>query len=149
VKKNLIIAAIGVFLAMLVAGCAVPLNEVKPAGPGGAGGAGSPAGSWALTSWSDASAVPNDPNSITLVIADGRVSGKSACNQYMGPVTIDGNGFTVGDLASTMMACLDDTLASAESTYLHLLAEVDGWSVDGGELVLSSGGTETLRYKAA
>ena len=143
-KKNLIVAAVGVLLALLVAGCAAPLNEVRPAGPGVA----SPGGSWVLTSWSDPSAVPTDPNSITLTIADGRVSGKSACNQYNGPVKIDGKGFSAGDMATTMMACFDD-LASAENTYLRLLADVDAWSIDGGELVLSTNGVETLRYKAA
>jgi len=144
VKKNLITAAIGVVLALLVAGCAAPLNEVKPTGPGGA----SPGGSWVLTSWNDPSAVPGEPNSITLTIADGRVSGKAACNQYSGPVKIDGKGFSAGDMATTLMACFDD-LAAAENTYLSLLAGVDSWSIDGGELVLSTNGVETLRYKAA
>ena len=142
-KKNLIIAAVGVFLALLVAGCAKPIEAAKPAEPGGAS---SPAGAWVLTSWQDSSQVPVDK--ITLYIADGQISGKSACNQYTGAATIDDSSFVAGPLAVTRMACLDDAQTAAENTYLRLIAELTTWSIDDGQLVLSAGATETLRFKA-
>ena len=137
--KKMIVAALGLLLTVLVAGC----TSANAAGP--VAGAGAPVGGWVLEAWNDPSAVPND--GITLQLADGLVSGKAACNNYSGPVMMDNGNFSVGNLAVTRMACLDAGLAAAEDTYLRLLGEVTGWFSDGTSLVLTTNGAETLRFK--
>jgi heat shock protein HslJ len=46
-----------------------------------------------------------------------------------------------------MMAC-EEAKTATESAFLPALEAADSWAVDGGELVLSSGGEETLRFSA-
>jgi heat shock protein HslJ len=59
---------------------------------------------------------------ITLTLEDGRIAGKSGCNQYGGPVEIDGNSIKVGTLMSTMMAC-EENIMRQELAYLAALGE--------------------------
>jgi hypothetical protein len=46
------------------------------------------------------------------------------------------------------MACEDDKSA-AEAVYLPALEAADSWAIEDGELVLSSGGEESLRFSGA
>ena len=46
------------------------------------------------------------------------------------------------------MACEEPKMA-VEAAYLPALEAADAWAIEGGELVLSSGGDETLRFSAA
>ena len=46
------------------------------------------------------------------------------------------------------MACPGPEM-KAEETYFSVYAEVDGWSIEDSELVLSADGDEVLRYAAA
>ena len=46
------------------------------------------------------------------------------------------------------MACPGPEMET-EETYLSAYAEVDGWSIEDNELVLSADGDELLRYAAA
>ena len=40
------------------------------------------------------------------------------------------------------------TWSTAENTYRSIFADVDGWAIEDGELILSSDGDEVLRYAA-
>ena len=51
-------------------------------------------------------------------------------------------------IASSAMACPRPE-KETEETYLSVYAEVDGWSIEDSELVLSADGDEVLRYAAA
>jgi len=102
-------------------------------------------GEWTLVSWSDPAALPDMP--ITLLVEDARVSGKSACNNYSGPLEATDSTFSVGLLATTMMLCSDD-LNTAETTYQALLTAVNGWQLNDGALSLTTDGIEHLRFTA-
>jgi heat shock protein HslJ len=98
---------------------------------------------WTLTSGVDTveDAVP------TLTLEDGNASGFAGCNQFTGGYEVDGDTISLGPLAATMMACPDDVTA-VETAYLPALEAADAWAIDGGELVLSADGEETLRFTA-
>jgi heat shock protein HslJ len=70
---------------------------------------------------------PVDPNRATLAFARGRqaskliVSGTSLCNRYSGPVRITGRTISVGRLAGTRRACLEDAANNQERLMLDLL----------------------------
>lgn len=66
-------------------------------------------GSWAIVS---VGGKPADAG--TLMIADGRVSGRAPCNGYRGTVDVDGDKIKFGPLAATRMMCagkMDDEAA--------------------------------------
>jgi heat shock protein HslJ len=98
---------------------------------------------WTLVSGVD---VPDDAVP-TLTLADDKAFGFGGCNRFTGGYELDGDALTLGPLAATMMACEEPKMA-AEQTYLPALEAVDAWAIEGGELVLSSGGEETLRFSA-
>ena len=141
--KRLPIAGLvaGVAAACLIAGVMILTGAARAEGDA-PDGATLTQGSWVLTSWSDSSDLPEAD--ITLNLEDGHIYGVSACNNYNGPVTIEGNSFQAGLMATTMMFCEDS--ADAETTYLALLASVTEWNMDGDSLVLSADGAEILRF---
>jgi len=104
--------------------------------------------SWRLSGWSLSSLDPND-FTITAAFADGKISGKSAVNTYGGPYTEGpGDAFSVGDLASTMMAGPEPDMR-AETAYLTLLAQARSYKLVGGGLTLfDENGNESLIFAA-
>jgi heat shock protein HslJ/uncharacterized lipoprotein YbaY len=54
---------------------------------------------------------------------DGRVSGRSSCNNYTAQYTLTGEGLTVSKAAGTMMAC-EPALMQQESLFLDVLQNV-------------------------
>jgi heat shock protein HslJ len=104
--------------------------------------------SWKLTGWSVSSQDPND-FTITAEFKDGRIGGTSAVNTYGGPYTTGDDGsFSVGDLASTMMAGPEADMR-AEAAYMTLLAAADAFRIDGETLTLLDDGGESLVFTAA
>ncbi len=102
--------------------------------------------SWRLTAWSVSAQDPGDLT-ITAAFADGRISGSSAVNQYGGPYSAGQDGsFSVGELASTMMAGPEPQMR-AESTYIALLGAAAGYEVTADSLTLfDAGGNESLVF---
>jgi putative lipoprotein len=102
------------------------------------------------TEWTLASGVDDVPDDAlpTLMLDDGTASGAGGCNNYTGPYEVDGDSLSIGPIAGTMMAC-EEPKMTVETTYLQALEAADAWSIDGGELVLSSGGDETLRFSSS
>jgi len=102
--------------------------------------------SWRLSGWSLSSLDPAD-FTITAEFADGKISGKSAVNNYMGSYTQGpGDAFSVGDVAGTMMAGPEPEMR-AESAYLKLLAEAKSYALkDGGLTLFDEGGNESLIF---
>ena len=120
----------------------------------GCGGSGSDTPSldgtaWRLTEWTLSSLDPSD-FTITAAFANGKISGKSGVNTYGGPYTEGpGDAFSVGDLASTMMAGPEPAMR-AEQAYLKLLADAKSYKVANGGLTLfDANGHESLIFAAA
>lgn len=79
---------------------------------------------------------------------DGTVSGNASCNQYTGPVTIDGSELTFGPLAMTRMMCTDPAVAEQETVFALALESVESYTVDAeGRLVLE--GEAPLTFEVA
>lgn len=85
-----------------------------------------------------------DSHQVTIVHADGEISGTAACNGYFGALT-DGellfDGFGVTEMACDPQAAMD-----LESTYLQALSTIDTAGRDGDDLVLRGDGVE-LRFQ--
>jgi heat shock protein HslJ len=69
----------------------------------------------------------------TLVTAefgtDGRVAGSGGCNRFSGGYTLEGDGLTIGPVASTRMACSEpEGIDQQERAYFAALARVSSWS---------------------
>jgi heat shock protein HslJ len=73
---------------------------------------------------------------ITLAFMDGRIGGKSGCNQYGGEVQIDGSQIKVGVMMSTMMAC-EENIMSQEQAYLAALGSAASIEISDDTLALS------------
>jgi heat shock protein HslJ len=76
---------------------------------------------------------------ITFDMAQGRVSGKSACNRYTGAVSLTGEGLSFGNAAGTMMACPEDLMA-VEQAFLGGLSRIDRFDLtaDGALQLISA-----------
>jgi heat shock protein HslJ len=128
---------------------ALSLAVLAVAGCGGSGGdqATLDGTSWGLTGWSLSSLDPND-FTITAAFADGKITGKSAVNNYFGPYTEGpGDAFSAGDLGGTMMAGPEPEMR-AEKAYLTLLSQAKSYKLDGGGLTLfDENGNESLIFE--
>jgi heat shock protein HslJ len=102
------------------------------------------------TQWTLVGGVDDVPEDAVprLMLDEGTASGSGGCNNYTGPYEVDGDSITIGPLAATMMAC-EEPKQTVETTYLQALEAAGAWSIDGGELVLSSNGDETLRFSSS
>jgi heat shock protein HslJ len=77
---------------------------------------------------------------------DGTVGGSAGCNTYSGSYQVDGDKLQIGQLASTMMACLDPAgLMEQETAYLQVLSDAASFRLvdsmldlldDAGQVVL-------------
>jgi heat shock protein HslJ len=83
-----------------------------------------------------------NPGRVTLAFVQGRVSGRSGCNLYSGPVEIGNGTLKIGILISTKMACAEGGVMAQESIYLETLraAQRYGWASDGKLTVSGSSG---------
>jgi len=104
-------------------------------------------GAWQLTDGTSAGQpLPMvDDARITLIVEGSSVGGQSACNQYMGELTVIDGAVRVGGLGGTDMGC-DPAVMESEMVYLQALGSVTGARMDGDVLVLLGPGVE-LRYE--
>lgn len=76
--------------------------------------------------------------------ADGRVSGRSSCNNYTAQYTLTGEGLTVSKAAGTMMAC-EPPLMQQESLFLDVLQNVRRFDLGpDGALILQTDDRRTI-----
>lgn len=80
-----------------------------------------------------------DGSQITLNFwSDGRLSGRTSCNNMIGQYQISGEGLSIGPAATTRMAC-EPALMTQEQTVLETLQGVQRFDVDDtGKLILHS-----------
>lgn len=81
----------------------------------------------------------------------GLARGNSACNSYSAPYqTGAGQALTLGDLVSTLRACVDTSLMDLETEYYRALQDVMTYSFDGATLQLFyNNGPSVLKFGAA
>lgn len=74
--------------------------------------------------------------------AEGRVYGSASCNRFTGGFTLTGEGLSIGDVASTMMACIEPDVGDQEHRFLQALAGVTGFEIaaDGALVLLGNSG---------
>lgn len=77
---------------------------------------------------------------------DGRVSGDSGCNRFMGNYEANGPRLTLSQLASTRRACLSDALNQQEQAYLRALESVVRYQASGGQLILTTDADLALTF---
>lgn len=75
---------------------------------------------------------------VTLSFGEGRVSGRSGCNLYSGPVEIGASTLKVGALISTKMACLATGVMQQESAYLNALEAAQTYTIAGPTLTITT-----------
>jgi putative lipoprotein len=77
---------------------------------------------------------------------DGRAAGNGSCNRFFGPVRIEGESISFGQLASTRMACAE-LIGNQESKYLEGLQGAERFALDGATLSIYAKGMEKpLRF---
>lgn len=82
-----------------------------------------------------------------LFMDDGRVSGFSGCNQYMGGYQVEGENLLFDSMASTRMACPDN---QTEQLLFAALAKTVGVNLEGIELrLLGENGEELAVFEAS
>ncbi len=95
---------------------------------------------WNVTQYNNGKQATVSPvldSTITLEFgADGTVSGNATCNSYNGSFTTDGDSLSIGQLATTRMACASDELNTQEAQYLTALQNAATFEIQDGTLVI-------------
>jgi len=78
------------------------------------------------------------------------VAGNGSCNRFTGAAAIAGDHLKMGPLASTRMACADDTVNQQEATYFKALDAATRYSYqDPYLLIYADGFDKPLRFTRA
>jgi heat shock protein HslJ len=73
---------------------------------------------------------------------EGQLFGSAGCNQYSGGYELDGRSLTIGPLASTRMACLEEGIMAQETAFLQALEAAHSVSLIEDRLTISYEGGE-------
>lgn len=97
---------------------------------------------WQLVSWGATAEEQTEVlegSEITLAFdpAEGQSGGSAGCNGYAGAYSVDGESISLGPYAVQMRACPQEVM-DQEQAYLAALQAADAWSVEAGQLTLSS-----------
>ena len=90
-----------------------------------------------------------EPGRVTLSFSEGRVSGRSGCNLYSGPVEYGQGTLKVGALISTKMACMANGVMQQESAYLTTLEAARSYANQNNRLVISTPAGGSLVFTGA
>ncbi|HTC42523.1 MAG TPA: META domain-containing protein [Candidatus Acidoferrales bacterium] len=104
---------------------------------------------WVLTDLAGTLALPG--GKATLVFPEaGRVAGNGSCNRFTGALTITGDALKIGPLASTRMACVDESVSKQEDAYLKALGGATRYSYQDPDLLIyCEGFDKPLRFVRA
>jgi heat shock protein HslJ len=80
----------------------------------------------------------------TFRFEDGRVTGTTGCNRFFSSYSREGDQLTITPGGSTLMACIDETLAAQESAILGNLPQVNSYVQTDAQLLLLDGEGTTL-----
>lgn len=140
-KRTILTLALG---SLVVAtGC-----NLLPGGGGGTGG--TIEGRWILSSYdANGTSTPVPAGvTVTAAFAAGTIAGTGGCNTYSGPYTVDGAKIDIGQLRTTLKACVGPE-ADVETAYFAALENVATFTATTDALTLfDSSGKTLLVYKA-
>ena len=130
----------------LLAGCCrVPVasNATAPASAGIEGP------TWRLTALGDKShdLGGTEMRPVTARFENGRISGFSGCNQFMGGYTLNRDSLVIGSLAGTLMACSEPQMA-LEKAVMGALTGKLGYSITGDRLTLTPASGAPLAFQS-
>ena len=112
-----------------------------------AAGAANPlVGEWNVTGYNNGKQAVVSPvagTTLTATFTESEVSGSSGCNTFTGSYTLDGDKLTVGPLASTMKACVDDAVMDQEAQFLTALQTPTTVELNGATVTLRANSGET------
>ncbi len=111
----------------------------------GSGSAAFPEGEWTLLTLNSASLLAG--STINATFEEGKITGYSGCNSYGGAYTVKGAGLQLGEIAMTVMACLEDGVMEQEQAYMGALSNVAKFRLDNDRLeLLDESGAALLAY---
>ena len=84
---------------------------------------------------------------ISFIASENRISGKTDCNGYMGPYTIDKNTINFGPMKTTKMYC-EEHVMETERSFFIALKNTATFVIDNNMLSLVSGDTGAVMLKA-
>jgi heat shock protein HslJ len=98
-------------------------------------------GAWEVTGYYSGDAIRSPIPDTTLTARFGaeEVAGNGGCNQFSGPVRIDGETIAIGPLGSTLVACEDPERTTQEQQYLEALQGAASYRATGDRLELLRG----------
>jgi len=104
---------------------------------------------WLLVSLGGQPVIPG--TQITADFNTGQVAGISGCNNYTAPYEMNDANLTMGEAATTRMACAEPQgVMEQETQYLSLLGSVASYRIEGRQMtLLDAGGQAVLVYEAA
>ncbi|MCD7970353.1 MAG: META domain-containing protein [Alistipes sp.] len=104
------------------------------------------ANGWQVIQMDGEAFAPQRAESYTVQFGvDNRVTGMGDCNRLNGSYSTDTSGrLTLEGVASTRMFCTDQ---QSEDKFMRLLSGVDGYSIDGNTLILTTGGQVVMILK--
>lgn len=146
------ITGLVIFALVAVSACASPgipspTSGASPSTSGSAAPAGIVGPTWLVSTIGGSDTVTGSQPTMTFG-ADGRIEGTGGCNSYGGPYKLDGAAIDVGELASTMMLCTDQSIGAQETAFFAALGGAQTWHVDpNGDVVL--GGSSEIVAKPA
>jgi len=80
---------------------------------------------------------------------DSQVKGSGGCNTYFGEYQAEKNELSISDLAWTEIGCLDpEGVLEQEQQYLSALQTAESYTIEDGELRISSLGERVLIFRA-
>jgi heat shock protein HslJ/uncharacterized lipoprotein YbaY len=105
-------------------------------------------GEWHVRNVDGVDVTPGMQGTITFG-ADGSVGGRSFCNRYAGAYRLTGEGLTITDAASTMMACVGPAM-ELEGKMMAVLSKVARFEMmpDGGLVLHASDGGRVTAARA-
>jgi heat shock protein HslJ len=108
---------------------------------------------WELVSYGDMGLEKPvvEGSTVTLEIGPGgQIGGTGGCNSYGGSYELEAGTLAVGEIRSTLMACVDELVMEQEAEFLAALKDASGIELRGDELtILYNEGMSALNFEAA
>jgi heat shock protein HslJ len=101
---------------------------------------------WLLTDLPGTTVVLTSKASFS-VLESNRAAGNASCNRFSGGIEINGNNIKFGPVATTRMACGDDTLTTQETQFLKFLSATNRYEMRNPFLLIyAEGFDQPLRF---